>query len=109
LKARLKERLLEVEACVTSAPKPTKPVMHSHWEDSIEKVLRTVRDEGWGIYGPSFPFNLSRYKGLLDSSIKVVDDPNLGPCHTFDITLTEEGRKRAEHDDVLSPAAFERT
>jgi len=66
---------------------------HQHHQDqSIEQVLRTVRDMGWGVYGPGFPFQIfPRYEGLLVR--EEIQDAEALHGTSFKITLTEQGQR----------------
>jgi hypothetical protein len=101
LRKRLKESLLKVDDLTTTEPLPPTPVTRDHSKQPVAEVLRTVRDEGWGVYGPAFPHNLERYAGLLASRcVSAEDHPLYGSGYTFKIELTDEGKRvLAENSD----------
>lgn len=66
--------------------------MKNHNDQTVIEVLITIRDEDWGIYGPSFPYHLQRYADFLSKEEFMINDPVYGNCFSYRITLNDLGK-----------------
>ena len=68
-------------------------VLLRHWELPAWFVLRTVGVGQWGTFGPSFPHQLERYRGLVEREIRYMPEKD---GHSYTMRLTDDGRRVLE-------------